>query len=47
MKIRALIVDDEEPGRINLRYGLEPHAGWQLVGECSSAEINMPMYFAS
>ena len=37
MKIRALIVDDEEPGRINLRYGLAPHEGWQLVGECASA----------
>ncbi|HEY0586561.1 MAG TPA: LytTR family DNA-binding domain-containing protein [Pseudoduganella sp.] len=37
MKIRALIVDDEEPGRINLRYGLVPHEGWQLVGECASA----------
>jgi len=37
MKIRALIVDDEEPGRINLRYGLAPHAGWQVVGECASA----------
>jgi two-component system, LytTR family, response regulator len=36
MKIRALIVDDEEPGRINLRYGLAPHEGWQLVGECAS-----------
>lgn len=37
MKIRALIVDDEEPGRINLRYGLAPHAGWEVVGECASA----------
>ncbi|WP_028103187.1 LytR/AlgR family response regulator transcription factor [Pseudoduganella violaceinigra] len=37
MKIRALIVDDEEPGRINLRYGLAPHAGWALVAECASA----------
>jgi len=36
MKIRALIVDDEEPGRINLRYGLAPHADWQVVGECAS-----------
>jgi len=36
MKIRALIVDDEEPGRINLRYGLAPHADWQLVGECAN-----------
>ena len=37
MKIRALIVDDEEPGRINLRYGLAAHANWQLVAECASA----------
>ena len=37
MNIRALIVDDEEPGRINLRYGVAPHEGWQLVGECASA----------
>jgi DNA-binding LytR/AlgR family response regulator len=37
MKIRALVVDDEEPGRINLRYGLAPHAGWQLVAECAGA----------
>jgi len=37
MKIRALIVDDEEPGRINLRYGLAAHENWQLAGECASA----------
>jgi len=37
MKIRALIVDDEEPGRINLRYGLAQHGQWQVVGECASA----------
>ena len=37
MKIRVLIVDDEEPGRINLRYGLAAHAGWELVAECASA----------
>jgi DNA-binding LytR/AlgR family response regulator len=37
MKIRALIVDDEEPGRINLRYGLAPHGGWEVVAECSGA----------
>lgn len=34
--IRALIVDDEEPGRINLRYALADHANWQVVGESSS-----------
>lgn len=37
MKIRALIVDDEEPGRINLRYGLAAHAAWEVVAECASA----------
>lgn len=37
MKIRALIVDDEEPGRINLRYGLAPHGNWEVVAECASA----------
>ncbi len=37
MKIRALIVDDEEPGRINLRYGLAAHAGWEVAAECASA----------
>jgi len=34
--IRALIVDDEEPGRINLRYALAAHGGWQVAGECGS-----------
>ncbi len=33
---RALIVDDEEPGRINLRYALASHPGWQVVGEADS-----------
>ncbi|WP_377702609.1 LytR/AlgR family response regulator transcription factor [Pseudoduganella sp. UC29_71] len=45
--IRALIVDDEEPGRINLRYALADYAlandalagqvPWQVAGECASA----------
>lgn len=34
---RALIVDDEEPGRINLRYALAEHENWQIAGECASA----------
>jgi DNA-binding LytR/AlgR family response regulator len=34
---RVLIVDDEEPGRINLRYALQAHPGWQLAGECADA----------
>lgn len=36
MTIRALIVDDEEPARINLRCALADHPGWQVVGECAS-----------
>lgn len=35
--LRVLIVDDEEPGRINLRYALARHAAWTIVGECASA----------
>lgn len=38
MTIRALIVDDEEPGRINLRYALAEHPGWTLVAECASVD---------
>jgi two-component system LytT family response regulator len=34
MPIRYLIVDDEEPGRINLRLALADHAGWELAAEC-------------
>ncbi|MBJ7311899.1 response regulator transcription factor [Rugamonas sp. CCM 8940] len=34
--LRALIVDDEEPGRVNLRYALAEHPRWQLAGECAS-----------
>ena len=35
MSRRVLIVDDEEPGRINLRYALARHADWRVVGECA------------
>lgn len=34
--IRALIVDDEEPGRANLRYALQEHPDWSIVAECAS-----------
>ena len=34
-QIRALIVDDEEPGRINLRYALAEHPQWLVAGECA------------
>ncbi|NVD97738.1 LytTR family DNA-binding domain-containing protein [Massilia sp. BJB1822] len=32
---RVLIVDDEEPGRINLRFALAAHASWEIAGECA------------
>lgn len=35
--MRVLLVDDEEPGRINLRYALARHPQWRVVGECASA----------
>jgi two-component system LytT family response regulator len=34
MPVRYLIVDDEAPGRRNLRLALAGHAGWELAGEC-------------
>jgi len=34
---RALIVDDEAPGRINLRLALGAHASWEIAGECADA----------
>ncbi|PHV08463.1 DNA-binding response regulator [Janthinobacterium sp. BJB412] len=34
--LRALIVDDEEPGRVNLRYALAEYPRWCLAGECAS-----------
>ncbi|WP_338765331.1 LytTR family DNA-binding domain-containing protein [Massilia sp. METH4] len=34
MAIRYLIVDDEEPGRANLRMALADHPGWELAAEC-------------
>lgn len=38
MSMRALIVDDEEPGRVNLRYALAEHPGWSVVAECASVD---------
>jgi DNA-binding LytR/AlgR family response regulator len=32
---RVLIVDDEEPGRINLRFALGAHPSWQIAAECA------------
>ena len=37
MAIRYLIVDDEMPGRMNLRLAMAAHAGWELVAECGGA----------
>jgi two-component system LytT family response regulator len=37
MPVRYLIVDDEAPGRANLRLALAAHPGWVLAGECDSA----------
>lgn len=37
MPIRVLIVDDEEPGRVNLRYSLAAHPGCVIVAECDGA----------
>jgi DNA-binding LytR/AlgR family response regulator len=34
---RLIIVDAEEPGRINLRYALAAHPHWQVAGECADA----------
>ncbi|MFZ6871747.1 LytR/AlgR family response regulator transcription factor [Undibacterium sp. Di27W] len=34
--IRALIVDDEEPGRANLRYALQDYPDWHILAECAS-----------
>ena len=32
-----IIVDDERPGRTNLRLALDAHPGWKLLAECDSA----------
>ena len=37
MEIRYAIVDDEEPGRTNLRLAMEAHPGWRLAFEADSA----------
>jgi two-component system LytT family response regulator len=36
MPVRYLIVDDEAPGRANLRLALAAYAGWVLIEECDS-----------
>jgi two-component system LytT family response regulator len=37
LPVRALIVDDEAPGRTNLALALAPFAGWQVVAQCEGA----------
>jgi two-component system LytT family response regulator len=37
MAIRYLIVDDEAPGRTNLRLAMAAYPDWELAGECDSA----------
>jgi two-component system LytT family response regulator len=37
MPIRCLIVDDEQPGRLNLRLALASHPDWGIVAECAGA----------
>src|SRR3977135_2876849 len=37
MRVRALIVDDEEPARSELRYLLASHPEIEVVGEAASA----------
>jgi len=37
MAVTYLIVDDEAPGRINLRLAMDAHPGWTLAAECASA----------
>ena len=37
MTVRALLVDDEEPARSELRYLLQAHAELEVVGEAASA----------
>jgi DNA-binding LytR/AlgR family response regulator len=36
-RLRALIVDDELPGRMQLRYTLAAFDNWEVAGECASA----------
>ena len=38
MAVRFLIVDDEAPGRANLRLAMAAHPGWTLAGECEDAQ---------
>src|SRR5471032_295560 len=37
MPVTYIIVDDESPGRANLRLAMGSHPDWQLLAECDSA----------
>jgi len=37
MAVRYLIVDDEDPGRRNLRLAMDAYPGWALCAECDGA----------
>ncbi len=37
-KVRCLIVDDENAGRVTLRYALARHPHWTIVGEFDNAQ---------
>jgi len=39
MTVRCMIVDDEAPGRANLRLALGAHPDWVLVAECDSTAL--------
>lgn len=34
MSVTYIIVDDEPPGRANLRMAMESYPDWQLAAEC-------------
>ena len=35
--VTYIIVDDEAPGRTNLRLAMDAHPGWRLLAECAGA----------
>lgn len=41
--VRYLIVDDEAPGRDNLRLAMDAWPGWQLAGACASVAAARPL----
>lgn len=43
MPVRYMIVDDEAPGRTNLRLALAAHPDWRLAAECDSTAAARPI----